>query len=151
MKIRQLLVITAMLGLLASCAPMSPYETVNSPVLRKTVQNARTRGDHEALTKYFEKLAEEMRIKAEEQRKLLEHYQEKSYFYGRQAQDRQSHTWALMVKYEQALKKSLIKAASHRQIAAKLEHDERENYIASGRPAADIASDATYNPHFQNN
>ena len=74
---------------------------------------------------YFENLAAEMRIKAEEQRKLLQHYQEKSYLYGRQAQDQQSHTWALMHRYEQAAKTSLGKAASHRRLAATLERDER--------------------------
>ncbi|HET7060860.1 MAG TPA: hypothetical protein VFI43_01635 [Nitrosospira sp.] len=110
-----------MLGFLASCAPMSRYEAIDSPVLRQTVENARTREDHEALTRHFETLADEMRSKAEEQRKLLEHYEEKSYLYGRQAQDRQSHTWALMVKYEKAARASQVYAASHRIIAAKLE------------------------------
>ena len=124
METKKILTIVAILGLLASCAPMSPYEAVNSPALRKVVQNARTRSDHDALTKYFEKLAEEMQAKAEEQRKLLEHYQEKGYLYGRQAQDRQSHTWALMVRYEQAIETSLAKAAAHRQTAAELARDD---------------------------
>jgi hypothetical protein len=116
------------LSLLASCAPMSPYEIVDSPALRKTVESARTRDDHEALTRHFEMLGGEMRRKAEEQRQLLQHYEEKSYLYGRQAQDRQSHTWALMRKYEQAAKTSQSNAASHRQIAAELE---RNNYRSS--------------------
>lgn len=121
---------------------MSPYEAVNSPTLRKTVENARTRDDHETLTVHFETLAGEMRRKAEEQRKLLQHYEEKSYLYGRQAQDRQSHTWALMLKYEKAVKTSQINAASHRKIAAELE---RNNY-GSGRQVADT----TPKPRAQN-
>ena len=115
----------ATLGLVGACAPMSPYEAVNSPAVLKRVENARTRADHTALSIYFENLAAEMRIKAEEQRKLLQHYQEKSYLYGRQAQDQQSHTRALMHRYEQAAKTSLGKAASHRRLAATLERDER--------------------------
>ncbi|SOD41676.1 hypothetical protein [Nitrosovibrio sp. Nv4] len=150
MKTRRFLAIVSMvsiLGFLASCAPMSPYEAVNSPTLRKTVQNARTRSDHDALTRHFENLAEEMRIKAAEQKKLLQHYEEKSYLYGRQAQDRQSHTWALMVRYEQAAKTSLSKAASHRQIAAQLEPDV---YTSPDRQTAEAVDDTT-NLRFGNN
>ena len=142
MKTRRLLAIASMvsmLGLLASCAPMSPYEAVNSPAVRKTVQNARTRSDHDALTRYFENLAKEMGARAEEQKKLLQHYQEKSYLYGRRAQDQQSHTWALMVRYEQAVKTSLSKAASHRAIAAKLE---QEGNTASSHKTAKANADA---------
>ncbi|SEK65830.1 hypothetical protein [Nitrosovibrio tenuis] len=131
-----------MLGLLTSCVPMSPYEIVDSPVLRKTVENARTRDDHQALTKHFETLAEEMRKKAEEQRKLLQHYEEKGYLYGRQAQDRRSHTWALMLKYEKAAKTSRINAASHRKIAAELE---RNSYGSSRRMAEIIHKPAAQN------
>jgi hypothetical protein len=35
-----------------------------------------------------------MQAKAEEQKKLLQHYEEKSYLYGREAQDLISHTGA---------------------------------------------------------
>ncbi|WON73694.1 hypothetical protein [Nitrosospira sp. Is2] len=131
MKTGKVFVMAATLGILCACAPMSPYEAVNSPAVLKIVENARTTGDHAALSTYFENLAAEMRIKAEEQRKLLQHYQEKSYLYGRQAQDQQSHTWALMHRYEQAAKTSLGKAASHRQIAARLA---RESGNAAPRP-----------------
>ena len=81
MKTQRLLAIASMvsiLSLMTSCAPMSPYQAVDSPALRKTVQNARTRSDHDALTRYFENLAKEMGERAEEQKKLLQHYQEKS-------------------------------------------------------------------------
>ncbi|MEO7320582.1 MAG: hypothetical protein ABIW02_02970 [Nitrosospira sp.] len=119
------------LGLLVSCAPMSPYEAVQSPVLRKAAQSARTCSDHEALTIYFETLARDMQAKAEEQRKLLEHYQAKSYLSGRQAQDQQSHTWALMRKYEQAVEESLTEAALHRRMAAEVSSVRNDNATAS--------------------
>lgn len=140
METKKILTIVAILGLLASCAPMSPHEAVNSPVLRKVVQNARTRSDHDALTKYFKNLAEEMQIKAEEQRKLLEHYQEKGYLYGRQALDRQSHTWALMNRYELAAKTSLANAAAHRQKAAELAGGEHDGYAVTIKQNPDAAT-----------
>jgi hypothetical protein len=120
MKLGRFLLFMIIPCLLVSCAPMSRYQAVDSPSLRQASQNARTLGDHLALTQHYENLAREMQANAGEQQKLLNHYQEKSYLYGRQAQDRQSHTWALMVKYEQAAKTSLSKAALHRQIAADL-------------------------------
>lgn len=126
----------AALGFLSACAPMSPYEAVDSPAVRKMVENARTRTDHNALVVYFENLAAEMRIKAEEQRQLLQHFQEKSYLYGRQAQDRQSHTWALMNRYERAAKASMGKAALHRQFSAKLEQNGRDSNAATGAGSA---------------
>lgn len=109
---------------------MSRYQAVDNPLLQQASQNARTANDHHGLSEHYKNLASEMQTKAVEQQKLLEHYQEKSYLYGRQAQDRQSHTWALMVKYEQAAKTSLSKAAFHRQIAAKLGH--RNNGTSDG-------------------
>jgi len=126
----------AALGLLGACAPMSPYEAVDSPAVRKMVEGARTRTDHEALVTHFERLAADMRAKAEEQRQLLQHYQEKSYLYGRQAQDRQSHTWALMNRYERAAKASMGKAALHRRLADGLGPDDRERHAATGAVSA---------------
>lgn len=96
---------------------------------------------------HFENLAEEMQIRTEEQRKLLQHYQERGYLYGRQAQDRKSHTWALMMRYEKAMKTSLSKAAVHRQIAAKLGRDEHGGDVVSGK-TADAAADVTDNQRY---
>jgi hypothetical protein len=131
--------------LLASCAPMSRYQAVDSPLLQQASKNARTLSDHLVLTEHYESLAREMQANAGEQQKLLDHYQEKSYFYGRQAQDRQSHTWALMIKYEQAAKASLSKADFHRRVAAELRHRnapaERLTH-AKARGPATIGDDA---------
>lgn len=129
MRATRFVALVSMLGLLVSCAPMSPYEAISSPVLRKAIQSARSRSDHTALWKYFEKLALEMRVKAEEQRQLLEHYQEKSYLYGRQAQDRQSHTWALLNRYELAVEQSLAEADTHRQKAATLSRQDQGVFV----------------------
>ena len=115
------------LGLLASCAQMTPLEAIQNTNVRKAVQNARTRSDHDALTKYFEGAAREMQTKAEEQRKLLEHYEEKGYLHGRQAEDRKSHTWALARKYEETAEANIKEAAAHRQMA--LEAEQR-SYVA---------------------
>lgn len=105
------------LGLLAACAQITPHEAIQNANIRKAVQNARTRSDHDALTNHFVGAARQMQIKAEQQKKLLEHYEEKSYLYGRRAQDLKSHTWALARKYEETAEAHVKEAAVHRQMA----------------------------------
>lgn len=132
MKTRTLLAAMS-LGLLASCAQITPLEAVQNTNARKASQNARTRGDHDALAKYFEDTARELHAKVEEQKKLLEHYEEKSYLYGRQAQDLKSHTSALLRKYQKTEEASIKEAALHRQMAqeAAQRHAGKEGQIVS--------------------
>ena len=129
------------LGLLAACAQITPLEAVQNTNVRKASQNARTRSDHDALAKYFEDTARQMHSKAGEQKKLLEHYQEKSYLYGRQAQDLKSHTSALVRKYEETEEASIREAALHRRMAqeAARRHAGKEGQIVSdaAKPRAD--------------
>ena len=119
----------SMIGLLASLgAPATAaHNSADTPEIRAAVQNATTRSDHEAIAKYYEAAATQMKAKVKEQKALLEQYQNKSYLYGRQAQDLQSHTEALVRDYEQTARTDMREAASHRQMASKLE----ENRAAS--------------------
>lgn len=118
-------------GLLAACAQMSPHEAVQNANTRRVAQKARTPGDHDALSKYFENAAREMQTKADEQKKLLEHYEEKGYLYGRRAQDLKSHTAALLHKYEANVDENIRAAAAHRQMA--VEQAKREFATREGR------------------
>lgn len=121
-------------SLLAACAQISPHEAVQNTNVRKAAQNARTRSDHDALTRYFEDAAKEMQTKAQEQKTLLEHYEEKGYLYGRQAQDLKSHTSALLRKYEANADENIREAAAHRQMAleqAKREFAAREGQVVN--------------------
>ncbi|ABB74926.1 hypothetical protein SAMN05216403_12516 [Nitrosospira multiformis ATCC 25196] len=72
---------------------------------------------HETVAKYYEDEAGKSRAKIRELRGMLAHYEEKSYLYGKKAQDLQAHTEALVRKYEEAAKADAREAASHRQIA----------------------------------
>jgi predicted small lipoprotein YifL len=105
--------------LLASCAQMGPLEAQNANI-RTAAEHARTYADHDRLARQYESTAKELLVKAEEQKKLLQHYEEKSYLYGRQAQDHQSHTSALLNKYQQAAAETIKQAAVHHKIAAEL-------------------------------
>ena len=110
MKTGKLFAVFSMLGLLASCAQLGAFE----------VQNARTHADHDNLAKQYENTAKEMQIKAGEQRKLLQSYEDKSYLYGRQGQDFQAHTSANIRYYERASRENLKEASFHRERAAEL-------------------------------
>jgi hypothetical protein len=58
-----------------------------------------------------------MQAKAEEQKKLLQHYEEKSYLYGREAEDLISHTGAWRRKYGETAQENRKEATFHRQLA----------------------------------
>jgi membrane protein involved in colicin uptake len=123
-KIGRAFVILSMLGLLVSCAQTSPLEGVSAD--RMTDGNIGIHGDHDRLAEQYQRMAKELRIKAEEQRKLLEQYEEKSYLYGKQAQDRQSHMQALARKYQRVAEEAIRQAAFHQKMAAELarcDHD----------------------------
>jgi hypothetical protein len=95
-------------------------QPIDTPEIRAAAQNAATRGDHDAIARYYEKTAAQMQAKVTEQKELLEQYENKSYLYGRQAQDLQSHTSALIRDYEKSAEASTQIAALHRQMAARL-------------------------------
>lgn len=99
---------------------MTSHDAAQNPPMQKVALNAKTRSDHNALARYFENAASEMKTKAVEQKKLLEHYEEKGYLYGRQAQDLKSHTAAMVRKYEDSAEENIREAALHRQKAAEL-------------------------------
>lgn len=71
--------------------------------------------------------AKTMRARMQEQQQLLEHYQDKSYLYGRQAQDLQAHTDALARKYEEAIKSDTPETKRHHQMASQAEENSRSS------------------------
>lgn len=78
---------------------------------------------HEAVARHYEDIARELQAKIQEQKQLLAHYEDKSYLYGRRAQDLQAHADALVRKYEEAAKVNLKEAALHRQLALKIKEN----------------------------
>ena len=118
-KIGKYCAILSMLGLLASCAQTSPLEAL-SVDNRKSEGNAGTHGDHNRLAEQYQSMAKELSLKTEEQKKLLQHYEERSYLYGKQAQDKQSHTRALVRKYQRVANEAIIQAAFHQKKALEL-------------------------------
>ena len=118
-----------MAALVVSISPLAiAAGPIDTPEIRAAVQKATTRSDHEAVAKYYENAATQMQAKVKEEKELLEQYENKSYLYGRQAQDLQSHTAALIRRHEQTVAADMQEAALHRQMASKLD----KNHAASG-------------------
>lgn len=124
MKARNTVITLSLLGLSALLSPaiMAADVTDGSNILA-AAQSATTPGEHEAVAKYYEDAAKAMRAKMQEQQQLLEHYQDKSYLYGRQAQDLQGHSEALARKYEQAVKRNVKEAHAHHEMASQAEEN----------------------------
>ncbi len=73
--------------------------------------------DHAALAKHYEVLAKEAEVKLQENKAVLEEYENHSYYYGRQGQDLKSHTTANIREYEKQLAESVSNADLHHRIA----------------------------------
>jgi predicted small lipoprotein YifL len=123
-KLGKFVSVLSMLGLLASCAQMGPLEAENANT-HKAAETATTYADHNRLEKQYQNIVKESLVKAEEQKKLLEHYEEKSYLYGRRAQDLRSHTEALLHRYQQTAEESVKQASFHQKMASEIE---KRNY-----------------------
>ena len=118
-----------LVGLLGACAPMSK-NVVKEEANHAAIQNATTLSDHYALAKRFEDAAREMRAKAEEQRALLQQY-ENGNLYGWQSHSLKANALALIRKYEQTARSNMKQATSHRQMA--LGFEENHYAIHNGR------------------
>ena len=117
--------VLSMAALLVSMSPLAiAAGPIDTPEIREAVQKATTRSEHEAVAKYYENAATQMQAKVKEEKELLEQYENKSYLYGRQAQDLQSHTAALIRRHEQTVAADMQEAALHRQMASKLENND---------------------------
>jgi hypothetical protein len=128
-EIRKFVSAGAMLGLLASCAQTGPLKD-NASTSMDAINTIRS-GDHDRIARQYEKAAREFFVKAEEHKKLLQHYEDKSYLYGRRGQDFQSQAVALERKYQLAAENAATQAAFHnRRGAERVQRD----YTASIRP-----------------
>ena len=127
-KFGNVLAALSMIGVLASASSsVVAAQPIDTPEIRAAAQNAVTRGDHDAIARYYEKTAARMQAKVTEQKALLEQYENKSYLYGRQAQDLQSRTAALIRDYERSMEESTQLAVLHRQMAAKANQNHAAN------------------------
>ena len=113
MKTKLLITLLFALGLLTACAEMNPHPMDMS----KAVQNATSKSDHEELADHYEEAANEMQVKVDEHKKLLDQYQSKGYLYGKQAEDLKAHCQELINVYEKAVVANQKMAEIHQKMA----------------------------------
>jgi hypothetical protein len=113
MKTKLLITLLLAFGLLAACAEKNPHPMDMS----QAVQSAASKADHEALAEHYDEAANEMQLKVDEHKKLLDQYQSHSYLYGRQAEDLKAHCQELINVYEKAVIANKKMAEMHRNMA----------------------------------
>lgn len=96
------------LTVLTACAQMS--STVAKPT-------GISSDNHDALVKYYEGVAKDAKLRLQENKKILQEYEARPYYFGRQGLDAQSHAAANVRAYEKAIRESLIFADFHRKMA----------------------------------
>lgn len=126
MKIDKIIAKFSLLSLMFMAAMSLPVQAaeVEGFDVDAASRNAVTRSDHEAVARYYDNAAIETQAKAHEQKRLLEQYENKSYLYGREAQDKLAHTYALARKYEKEAQANTREAALHRQMALQIEESD---------------------------
>ncbi|WP_090542977.1 hypothetical protein [Nitrosomonas sp. Nm132] len=117
MKASSLLLAGLMLSFLSACAQMNPVGSVRNNEIHNTHRIAVDHSNHDALAQHYENIAKEMQAKLKEQKKLLQEYEDHSYYYGRKGQDLKSHTSANIRYYKNSLKENLKEASIHRKMA----------------------------------
>ena len=90
--------------------------------------------DHAALVKYYEAMANEAKVHLEENKALLEDYEARPYFYGRQGQDVQSHATANIREYEKQIKENVHSAELHQKMAS-------EHYKSANNTKSNLEND----------
>ena len=126
-EIRNFVAAVATLGLLASCA-QTDFLKGQSGNTSATSQNTGVLGDHDIIARRYENTAKELLVKAAEREQMLQHYEDKSYLYGRRGQDFQAQAIALERKYKLASEKATSLAAFHYKMASELAN---RDFVAS--------------------
>ena len=134
-EIRNFVAAVATLSLLASCA-QTDFLKGQSGNTSATSQNTGVLGDHDIIARRYENTAKELLVKAAEREQMLQHYEDKSYLYGRRGQDFQAQAIALARKYNLDAKKASAHAAFHRRMS---ELAKRDNATA-GEPLRQVSS-----------
>ncbi len=80
--------------------------------------------DHEAWVRYYENLVNDAKIRLEDNKRILEEYEARPYYYGRRGQDEQSHTSANIRSHEKILKESLKYVDLHRRMAMEQQNNQ---------------------------
>ncbi len=115
MKALRFSVLSLAFTILASCAQMG------SSVIAPT---GIASNDHEALVSHYENLAKEAKIRLQENKKVLEAYEARPYYYGRQGLDLSSHTSANIRAHKKTLRESLKYADLHRKMAMEQQNNQ---------------------------
>ncbi|MBS0497303.1 MAG: hypothetical protein HRU77_11600 [Gammaproteobacteria bacterium] len=107
-KVLKLSSLLLALTVLTACAQMNPSVAKSTGI---------SSNNHDALVKYYEGIAKDAQIKLQANKKVLQEYEARPYYFGRQGLDAQSHATANVQAYEKVIQESLASADLHRKMA----------------------------------
>ena len=137
MKALKFLILLFALTILASCVQMGASVIAPTGIVSN---------DHEALARHYENLAKEAQIRLQENKKVLEAYEARPYYYGRQGLDLPSHTSANIRAYEKTLRESLRYADLHRKVAME-QHNNQINKAEANLDGDFATEESEYSGH----
>lgn len=111
MKTLRYLILAVSFTVLSACAQMG------SSVLLS--QGKIAEGDHGAMISHYQTLANEAKDRLTANKKILDDYEARPYYYGRRGLDLQSHATANIRAYEKEFRKNLELAEFHKRMAVK--------------------------------
>ena len=94
--------------------------------------------NHDALVKYYEGVAKDAKLKLQENQKIIQEYEARPYYFGRQGLDVKSHALANIRAYEKEIQESLASADLHRKMA--MEQQGNQTKKAESNQDRDFAS-----------
>lgn len=115
-----LVVLIIFIFLTASASMAAESANTSQAEISDAEAKAKTKIDHIKLAEYYENEAKTLRAKMTEEKKILNEYDNHSYYYGPEGQLYQSHHDALLREYEKAAERSMEMAASHRKMAERV-------------------------------
>lgn len=143
MKVRSFLLVGLTLVFLSACAQMNPVGSAQNNEIHDANRLVIDSNNHDALAKHHENIAKEMQAKLQGQKKLLQEYEDHSYYYGRKGLDLKSHAIANIRYYEQSLRENLKEAAIHHKMA---KEQKELNYTAADKRNSDSIKEETVKP-----
>lgn len=136
------LLIGLMLVFVSACAQMNPAGSSQYNENNNANPRAIDPNNHDALAKHHENIAKEIQAKLHEQKKLLQEYENHSYYYGRKGLDLKSHASANIHYYEKTLTENLKEAAIHRKMA----EEQKERGYTEAEPNFDSIKEKEVRP-----
>ena len=139
-KVLKLSSLLLVITVLTACAQMGPSAVKSTGI---------PSNNHVALVKHYEGVAKDAQVRLQANKKILQEYEERPYYFGRQGLDAQSHAKANVQAYEKIIQESLAFADLHRKMA--MEQNNHQTKMTKSNQDRDFTSKISGYPGYSGN